>query len=51
MGILGTLTDETVAFIKANEPNDGSPEEMVNVYTLVGVSPYNKVKVYIPMGG
>ena len=47
--IFGTLTDENVTFFKTNTPCGVSPEVMVKVYSLDGSSPYNKVKVCLPI--
>ena len=49
MFIKGKLTDETVVFINTNIPCRGSPEDTFKVYALDSGSPYNKVKVYVPI--
>ena len=50
MCVFGTMTDETVTFFKTNTPYGGSTEDIVKVYALGGVSPYNKYKVYTLIG-
>ena len=47
----GELAYATVSLFKTNIPCDGSPEDMVKVFTLGGILPYNNVTFYTPIGG
>ena len=51
MGFLETLNDEPATFFKTYIPCGGSLGDTVKVYALINVSPFNKVKVYAPIGG
>ena len=50
MIILDKMNDETVTLFNTNKSCGGSSEDTVQVYALVSGLPYNKVKVYTPMG-